>query len=112
MLLASENTGGYNEYTDTTRFPGAWVKLANQYPQYKSTALTYWPQLNPSNIGKSSSSPYASCQCLPSSYYLKNSSNNFLNPSGGTGSQKYLSPAGPNDSLANDGLTQKYYLIR
>ncbi len=110
MFLATENTGEFSEFGDTTRFSGAWIKLANQNPQWKISALTYWPQLHPSDIGKTSSSPYVSCQCLPNNYYLRNSSGSYLNPNGGTGSTKYISPAAPSDSLVYDGQTQKYYL--
>lgn len=110
MLMASENTGAYTDYSNPTTFSNAWINLANQNPQLKVSALSYWPQLNPSNAGFKSSQPYATCQCLPDRYYLKNSSGQYLNPNGGTGSQKYLSPAGPTDSLKQDGLTQKYYL--
>lgn len=109
-IMASENTGAYDDYNISTTFSYAWINLANQYPQYKTSALSYWPQLRPSNAGFKSSTSYATCNCLPDKYYLRNSSGQYLDPNGGTGSTKYLSPAGAPDSLVNDGQTQKFYL--
>lgn len=110
LFVATESTGEFAEFGDTNRFSGAWIKMANQNPQWKTTALTYWPQLHPSDVGKSSGNPYVTCQCLPNNSYLRNSAGAFLNPQGGTGTYKWISPAGPKDSLVFDGLTQKYYL--
>ncbi|MEI2758888.1 MAG: T9SS type A sorting domain-containing protein [Bacteroidia bacterium] len=108
-IMAAENTGAYSDYTNPSTFSYAWINLANSLPQYKASALSYWPQLRPTDAGYKSNTAYATCGCLPDKYYLKNSSGQYLNPNGGTGSTKYLSPAGAPDSLVKDGLTQKFY---
>ncbi len=109
-LPASQNTSGYQYYNDTTKFSGAWVKQCNQNPQYPCAAITFWAQLNPTVIGKPSSGPYIWSSNLPVNHYLRNSSGQFLDPSGNVTGSKYWSPAAPNDSLVYDGLTQKFYL--
>ncbi|HNR48927.1 MAG TPA: T9SS type A sorting domain-containing protein [Bacteroidia bacterium] len=109
-IMAAENTGAFDDYNNSSTFSYAWINLANQNPQFKVSALSYWPQLHPSDAGYKSNTSYATCQCLPDKYYLRNSSGQYLNPNGGTGSTKYLSPAGAPDSLVMDGQTQKYYL--
>ncbi len=99
-------------FGDTTKFAGAWIKLANTYPQYKTSAFAYWPQLDPRAIGKPISNAYVQDKDLHASHYLKNSNGQFIDFYGNTvsGSSKIWSPAAPLDSIKYDGLTQKFYL--
>lgn len=109
-ILVSENTGFHTAYNDVKSFPGAWVNYANQNPQYKTSAICFWPQVNPQAGGFSSTSPYANCQTNPNNYYLKNSAGQFLNNVGNVSTVKYWSPVAPRDSVKNDGKTQKFLI--
>ena len=109
-ILAISNTHEYDMLSDTTKFAGWFTRYANQNPSKHTSAFSFWPQINPQIIGRASNEAYATCQCLSNNHYLRNSSGQFLTPSGSVTSQKYLSPAAPVDSLAYDGLTQKFYL--
>lgn len=110
-LMLTSNTTRYSSFGDTTDFDGAWIKLANQNPSWKTTANTYWPQLSPRAIGKTSSGPYIENKTLPNNSYLRNNANQFLDMYGNvTTSSKAISPESPLDSLKLDGQTQKFYL--
>lgn len=109
-ILAASNTGEYVYANDTTKFSGWFIKYANNNPSKHTSAFTFWPQVNPSNIGRPTSSAYAECSCLSNNHYLRNSAGQFLDLSGNVTSSKFLSPAAPVDSIAYDGLTQKFYL--
>lgn len=110
-LMATSNTTRYSSFGDTNDFDGAWIKMANQNPSWKVTANTYWPQLSPRVIGKTSSDPYIESKTLPSNSYLRNSAGQFLDQYGNvTTSSKSVSPESPLDSFKLDGQTQKFYL--
>lgn len=109
-ILVTSNTHEYPYYSDTTKFGGWFIKYANQNPTKHTTAFSYWVTVNPSVIGRSRTSSYINCSCLPDKYYLRNSSNQFIDLYGNPSSTKYLSPAAPVDSFVYDGLTQRYYL--
>ncbi len=109
-ILIASNTGEYGYANDTTKFSGWFIKYANNNPSKKTSAFSFWPQLNPRNIGKASSLAYAECNCMSNNHYLRNSSGQFLDLSGNVTSDKWLSPAAPVDSIAYDGLTQRFYL--
>jgi hypothetical protein len=109
-ILVASNTHEYPYYNDTTKFAGWFIKYANDNPSKHTSAFTFWPQVNPQIIGRASNEPYVTCNCLSNNHYLRNSSGQFLNTGGGVTSAKTLSPAAPSDSLAYDGLTQRYYL--
>ncbi|MBK8846979.1 MAG: T9SS type A sorting domain-containing protein [Bacteroidetes bacterium] len=109
-LIVSENTGYYGDYNNLNSFPGAWVNLANQNPQLKAAAISFWPQLRPDLAGFTSGGPYGNSQNKPNTHYLRNSNGQYLNPNGGVGTFKYWSPASPLDSVAYDGLSQKFYI--
>ena len=110
-LMLTSNTTRYTSFGDTNDFDGAWIKMANQNPSWKTTANTYWPQLSPKVIGKFSNSPYIESTSLPANSYLRNSSGQFMDMYGNvTTSNKSISPESPLDSLKLDGQTQKFYL--
>lgn len=110
-LMVTSNTGRYSSFSDTNNFDGAWVKLANQNPTWKTSANTYWPQLNPKVIGKTSTIPYIESKTLPSNSYLRNSAGQFLDMYGNVvTSGRTISPESPLDSLRQDGQTQRFYL--
>jgi len=109
-ILAMSNTHEFGYLNDTTKFAGWFTRYANQNPSKHTSVFSFWPQVTPSVIGRASNDPYVTCNCLSNNHYLRNSSGQFLNTSGNVSSGKYLSPAAPVDSLAYDGLTQKYYL--
>lgn len=109
-LPAAANTSGYQSYNNLATFGGAWVNQCNQNPQYTCAAITLWPQINPTVIGKPSGYAYIYSQTLPNNYYLRNSSGQFIDTQGNVSGGKYWSPAAPIDSFKNDGLTQRFYL--
>lgn len=109
FLLVSSNTGNYTSYTDPTKFHGAWVRLANQNPQWPTSAISFWNQLNPTTAGYTSSVGYVESKSLPAAYYLRNSSGQYLSTTGAVSTTKYLSPAAPLDSFYNDANTQLKY---
>ncbi len=109
-ILVSSNTSNSSQYTNTTKFHGAWVQLANQNPQWPTGAISFWAQLNPQNAGFASNIGYIENKNLPANHYLKNASGQFLALNGSASTTKYWSPAAPIDSFMKDGLTQKYYM--
>ncbi len=109
-ILVTSNTHEYVYMDDTTKFAGWFLRYANQNPSKHASAFTFWPQVDPSIIGRNSTNAYATCNCLSNNHYLRNSSGQFLDLSGNVTGSKFLSPAAPVDSLIYDGLTQKYYL--
>lgn len=109
-VLVSGNTSTYSQYSDATKFHGAWVQLANQNPSWPAAAISFWNQLNPSAAGYSSNTGYIENKNLPNSYYLKNSSGQYLTTTGSVSSSKIISPASPLDSIRLDGLTQRFYM--
>ncbi|MBL7923218.1 MAG: T9SS type A sorting domain-containing protein [Bacteroidia bacterium] len=112
-LMVTSNTSRYSTFGDTNNFDGAWVKLANQNPSWKTSANTYWPQLSPKVIGKSSTTPYIESKTLPSNSYLRNNAGQYLDMYGNiTTSGRTISPESPLDSLRLDGQTQRYYLTQ
>ena len=111
-LMVSANTSTSTQYTDSTKFHGAWIKLANDNPQWPTSAISFWAQLNPSAFGYTANTGYIECKVLPSVHYLKNNAGQFLNLSGQVNSNKFWSPAAPLDSFKNDGLTQRVQMQR
>lgn len=109
-FLVAGNTGDYTNVNDTNTFTGAWIKMGNQNPQWKTAAFSFWPQIHPNNAGFKSSTRYIECGCLPNSSYLQNSSGSFLDLYGNTTSNKWLAPDAPRDSIYQDGLTQRFYM--
>ncbi|MEP7263906.1 MAG: fibronectin type III domain-containing protein [Bacteroidota bacterium] len=111
-LLVSCNTSTSTQYTDLTKFHGAWVKLANDNPQWKSSAISFWAQLSPQAFGYSSNTGYIENKNLPNNHYLRNSSGQFLSLTGTVSANKFWSPASPMDSFIYDGLTQQIQVRR
>ncbi len=111
-VLVASNTCSYTQYPSTSTFQGAWVQLANQNPQWKTSAISFWAQINPQVAGFSSNSGYISNKNLPDKHYLKNNSNQYLDLNGNTSNNKYWSPSAPVDSFYKDGLTQNYLLTK
>jgi hypothetical protein len=110
-LLVSSNAHQVDEFGDTNTFDGSWIKMGNQNPQWKTSANSYWAQLNPTGIGRSSNDAYIKCGCLPNQSYLRNSSGQFLDRLGNiVSSARIVSPESPLDSIAFDGKTMRFYL--
>ncbi|NNF02546.1 MAG: hypothetical protein HKN22_07655, partial [Bacteroidia bacterium] len=110
LLLASGNTIDNNQYNDTLTLPGASVKLANDNPQWGASAITFWPQINPTHAGYADQYAYIQSQNLPADNYLRDSSGAFMSKWGGNTSTKFWSPAAPLTYTTYDGLTQKFYV--
>jgi len=112
-LMVTSNTTRYSSFLDTNEFDGAWVKLANQNPSWKTSANTYWPQLSPNVIGKASKNPYVESKTLPSNSYMRNNAGQFLDMYGNiVTSGRTISPQSPLDSLKLDGQTQNFYITQ
>lgn len=93
-LLVSPNIGNTNtsDYTDTTKMSGKWVAIAKRNPSWHTTVLTFLSQLN---------NGYFHSQALPSNYYIKNSSGQFIDYGGAVSTTRFLSPAAPPTPLLN-----------
>lgn len=98
------------QFGDTTKFSGAWIKLANENPTVPTTVSTAWPHVIPQMAGYTSYETYTTCQCLPANSYLRNSANQFIDLDGNVTTSKVLSPVTPLDSIYVDGRTQRFYL--
>ncbi len=110
-LLVSSNTHNVADFSDTNTYDGSWIKLANLNPQWKTSANSYWEQLNPQGIGKFSIEPYIKCDCMANNSYLRNSSGQYIDRYGNViTTTKTVSPESPLDSLKFDGQTMRYYL--
>ncbi len=110
-LLVTGNTHNLSLFGDTNTFDGAWINMGNQNPTWETSAISYWPQISPTSIGKVSSDPYLKCGCLPNSSYLRNAQGQFLDRSGNVAATgKVISPEAPLDSIYFDGLTHRYYM--
>ncbi|MFN5346103.1 MAG: T9SS type A sorting domain-containing protein [Bacteroidota bacterium] len=110
-LLVTSNTHEVSDFGDTNTYSGAWIKMGNLNPTWKTSANSYWGQLSPKDINKTSAKAYVGCGCLPSSSYLKNASGQFIDKNGAVSTTtKTLSPESPLDSFKLDGQTMRYYL--
>jgi hypothetical protein len=109
-LMVASATHEVGQFTDPTKFSGAWIQLANQNPSWKTSANTYWAQLNPQSGGYNSANPYIECSCLPNASYLHNSAGQLIDRNGNVVTWKTESPVMSIDSLKQDGLTQRGYV--
>jgi hypothetical protein len=110
-LLVTSNSHEVSDFADTTKYSGAWIKMGNLNPNWKTSANSYWGQLNPQKINKASTKAYVGCGCLPSSSYLKNAGGQFIDKNGAVSTTtKTLSPESPLDSFKLDGQTMRFYL--
>jgi hypothetical protein len=109
-LMVASNTHNYTSFGDTNRFDGAWIKMANANPQYRTSANSYWPQLTPTSAGHTATDNYVQCDCLPVTSYLRNASGQFINESGAVTTDIKISPEAPVDSIILDGKTQRFFL--
>jgi hypothetical protein len=85
-------------YLDTNKFAGKYVAISNRNRDLKTSVISFQTQFNPSLAGLTSTSTYLKNQNLPANYYLRTSAGAFIL----NGSNKYLSPAAPLDSIKND----------
>ena len=111
-LQVSGNTKAHYQYDDTTKVAGAMVKLANQNPQWKTSAISFWAQTKPSDIGYNTSFPHILINSLPANYYLRNSSGQFIGKGGNVTSGRSWSPAAPQNYWQIDGQTQRFYFTQ
>lgn len=104
-FLINYNAIRYLEYSDPAKWQGRMVQYSNANPQYKTSVISYWNQLNPQSAGVSGGNTraYVFNQNLPNNHYLRNSLGQFLTASGAvTTGTKVLQPATPVDSIAKD----------
>lgn len=103
-FMVSSNIGSYSSpanYQDTINsFNGAMVSIARKNPSWKTSAISFWPQIG-GNASNGNLSP---------DHYLRNSSGQFLDNNGNVSSTKYWSPVAPGSSIVSDGQKQKTYL--
>lgn len=109
-LMVASTTHEVGQFTDPTKFSGAWIQMANQNPSWKTSANTYWAQLNPQSSGYASANPYVECNCLPNASYLHNAAGQLIDRNGNVVTWKTESPIMSVDSLKQDGLTQRSYV--
>ena len=86
------------QYSDTTKFAGKYVAVANRNKGLKMSAISFQSQFKPSTLGFLSTVPYVQSQSLQPNYYLRTSTGSYIL----NGSKYYLSPAAPLDSIKND----------
>ena len=86
------------QYSDTTKFAGKYVVVANRNKGLKTSAISFQSQFKPSSLGFASTVPYVQSQTLPAPSYLRTSTGTFIL----NGTKYYLSPASPLDSIKND----------
>lgn len=115
MLLISDHvSSNKGNYSNTNHWSNKWIQLANANPTIPAAAITFWAQFKPSLCGVPSDTQYVARKNLPSSYYLKNGSGQFLGLNGTTvvtaGGDKTLSPAAPLDSIQRDGEAMNCFI--
>jgi Secretion system C-terminal sorting domain len=109
-LIVATATHEKSQFSDITKFPGAWINMANQNPSWKTSANAYWSQLVPAGNGYTSAAPYIECGCLSNNSYLRNAAGQLLDRNGNVVTWKTESPIMSIDSIKLDGLTQRNYL--
>jgi len=88
-------------YNDTVnRVAAALTNIAKRNPDWKTSAICFWPQIGGNVSNKS----------LSNLHYIQNSSGQFLDENGNVSSRKVWSPLAPNSSIAADGVKQRGYL--
>lgn len=101
------------QLNDTNYYLGAWIRLANQYPDLPMSITTLWAQAQVQVVGDEKQKPYVFRKDLPADYYLRDGKGGFLSSQGIVGAKnRFLSPAAPGDLLKIDGNAQKYCLER
>ncbi len=113
LTVSCNVSSKWSDYANPAKYEGAWVALANQHPQWQTSAIIFWAQLNPQLIGYTQSKSYIHCKTFPNNYYIRNASGQFLSRDGSVDTaSRVISPAAPLDSFTIDGLTQKFYLTK
>lgn len=101
----TENLGTYSSpsnYADTiNNLNAALVSIAKRNPSWKTSAISFWAQINGNVTNKN----------LSSDHYLRNTSGQFIDLSGNMTTNKFWSPVAPNLSIISDGEKQRNYLI-
>ncbi len=100
-FLVNPNTNSTN-YSDTNTIEGRLVAVSNRNRQYKTSALSFWVQQNPSRYGYTANGEYMTWQNCPANNFIRNGSGNFIDPNGATSTTRYRSPASPLDSIKLD----------
>ena len=102
-LITSSNVSAttVTDYTDTTKFSGKWIAMAKQDTSLPISAITFWISAPGQTI---------TSKTLSNSYYLQNSSGQFLNSAGAvttTVGSKVLRPTANRCPMCNDGVGLK-----
>jgi hypothetical protein len=104
--IALQNIGTYlttRELRDSTRFTGAYVRLANRYPDLPLSLSTYWAGVRMDYGGYSDYRPHV-IRTLPEEYYVRDAKKQFLDVYGKVNpSAKIISPAAPDLMFQKDG---------
>jgi len=103
-LLVSSNTTQFNRYLQPGSFESEWVKLAQQHPEWKCAAISFWAQLRPEHLGEgvcNSRKAYAVRKDLHDSMYVMEDIHGRIH--------KRWNPANDVSTLMCDIKTQKFY---
>lgn len=95
-LVLPGTSYGMTGYDDPKTVPGAYIKLANDHPEFPAAVITFWAGANGTKCGLPKI-PYIRRTDLPSHFYLQ------------AGKTKRISPSAPVDSFVKDGLIMRCY---
>ncbi len=107
-ITVANATTEWAQFGDTTKFSGAWIKLANANPGIPASCNTAWPHVEPHHAGFKATESYTTCKCLPNSSYLQNGSGQFVGTNGVVTTDKILAPDTPLDSIKQDGMATRW----
>ncbi|MDX2286347.1 MAG: LamG-like jellyroll fold domain-containing protein [Bacteroidia bacterium] len=108
MLHNSATAASLAYVQDTTQFMGAWIRLANQHPEWPLAVTSFWPQIKHNRPGDPSRLPNIYRTDLPAAYYLRDRQGAYLTGTGDkTDKLLTISPAAPDEKFIEDGLVQR-----
>jgi hypothetical protein len=105
-VIVNNNTKIFNKYKEPNSFIYAWVKLANEHPEWPSAAITFWGQVRPRHLNDSlcnGDRGYIGRTNMQDSLYLT------YEP-GANHKTKRINPAAHPSNFYCDGLTQQKYI--
>lgn len=103
-LLVSSNTTQFNKYQKEGSFQQAWVKLANEHPEWPCAAISFWAQLRPEHLQDpscNSKKPMVSRKDLHDSLYILEQ---------GAKTIRRWNPANDASLASCDYRTQQFYI--
>lgn len=105
-FLVNPNTNSIS-YSDTNTIEGKLVRVSNRNRQYKTSAISFWVQQNPSRYGYQANGEYMTWQNCPANNFIRNSSGQFVGSNGAVSTTKYRAPSSPLDSIKLDASTYR-----